>query len=92
MVNKLKKFRIEYKDGRIQMSRGSLLQWLVLPTVSILSGYWGNANPVRAEASDGPGKTPAMGELLSALILSLSNAQWIELKKRKLDGNTSVIK
>jgi hypothetical protein len=37
---------------------------------------------LRAESAEVLGKTPAMGELLSELILSLRNRDWAELKKK----------
>jgi hypothetical protein len=36
------------------------------------------------EASDGPGKKPAIGELLSAVISTYSNTDWIWIKRKKL--------
>jgi len=36
------------------------------------------------EASDGPGKKPPIGELLSAVISTYSNTDWIWIKRKKL--------
>jgi hypothetical protein len=42
----------------------------------------GALKKLRVEGADVLGKTPAIGELLSELILSLRDRDWAELKKK----------